>query len=224
MNIRRSITTVVVALIAIVIAQQAFAFVPWNNPNGTATYFDWFNGGSDTGLFGSPLLTNGGTSFTFFPQNFRAQSTDGASAQTSDRLQVMLVAHPGRVFGQIRIQEFGDYGILNTGQVSATGGLFLTDLNSGNTLTDTLVTNPVSPISSGQGNWTGNVAIDLTTQFPEWTSMMVVLDNNLLAISIPGSTTFIEKKVTGAVVITPEIPEPAAGLLLLIGLAALRRR
>jgi hypothetical protein len=96
------------------------AFQYWSNRNGVADGFYWQNGGSDKGLFGNPTLV-GGNVFQFSPTNFRAESIDGRSAITSDRLQFDLIADPGKEIKSIKITESGDYGILFEGKVSASG-------------------------------------------------------------------------------------------------------
>ena len=105
------------------------AFVYWGGgmKDGSATAFDWFNGGSDNGLFGDPVLV-GGNTFVFTPQNFRADSLDGVSGTAADRLKVTLVAKPGQMITGIRITEFGDYGITGNGEVRISGGLFMTNM------------------------------------------------------------------------------------------------
>lgn len=202
---------------------SAQAFVPWSNPNGSGNFFDWANGGSDNGLYGDPTLVNGDT-FVFFPQQFRAESSDGVSDVINDRLQFELIAHTNFMFTGIEINEFGDYGVFNEGQVSAEASLFVTDLNLFRVEQDNMVTTPPSPITSGAGDWTGHAFADLTKDPPEWTRIMVVLDNNLVAISVPGSSTYIEKKVLGGGVYIRIIPAPGTLGIATLGLLALSRR
>lgn len=214
----------------------AIAFVPWTpgpggqvGSSGSASFFNWSDGGSDNGLFGSPRLIN--DNFVFFPSGFRAQSVGGAPSLVGDRLQVRLTAHTDRYFSQIRILEFGDYGILGGGQVDVNGAMFVTNMSTGAVLTDTLVTTPAMPISTpgaASGSWTSVTLVDLPDPgqpgFP-WTDIFVVLDNNLFAVSTPGGAAFIEKKVVGTGIIIEIIPSPGPlALLGLAGLAAARRR
>ncbi len=204
-------------------AGSAQAFVPWSNPTGTAGFFDWSGGGSDFGLFGSPVVV-GGDTFVFFPSAFRAESVGGGSTITYDRLEFEVTAHANFSFSDIRITEYGDYGIVGSGSVEAGGTLFVTDLSGGGgTLTDNLVTSPASPITSGIGNWSGTAGVDSSA----WgsTRMRVVMNNNLVAISIGNSVVWIEKKVSGSAVSVQIVPTPGSlALLGLGGLAAVRRR
>lgn len=208
----------------IVSAGSALAFVPWTNDSGTADFFDWTGGGSDFGLFGDPTLV-GGDTFVFFPSDFRAESIDGADANTNDRMEFELIAHPGFDFSEIQITEIGDYGIAGTGEVQADGLLAVTDLDLFRSETDILSTNPAFPVTSGSGEWTGEMSVDLTQDPPAWNHIMVVVRNNLIAISTPGSTTFIQKDVMGGAVAVRIVPSPGTlGLFGLGGLALIRRR
>lgn len=202
------------------LSSPAQALIYWTNKDGTANGFDWSNGGSDHGLFGNPMLI-GGNTFTFFPSNFRAQSTNGAADIKADRVEVCLSAHTGYVITGLHITEYGDYGILTQGMVSVSGTMFLTNLDAFDVRYDSFSSTPASPISQGQGTWSAQVGVDNI----EWTNFKVVLDNNLMAISNPGSTTFIQKKVVGEAVaielICEPIPEPTTIMLLTIGTAAL---
>ena len=114
------VAAVIVLLLQWSYSSTASAFVFWSNQNGTATHFDWSNGGSNNGLFGDPTLV-GGNSFVFTPADFRAESFDGVSDSVSDRMEVELTAHPEWKFTEIRITEGGDYGILIDGSVSVGG-------------------------------------------------------------------------------------------------------
>ncbi|MDW8263643.1 MAG: hypothetical protein RMJ35_14030, partial [Phycisphaerales bacterium] len=81
------------AVLGLAVAANALP-VPWSNPSGTVPgLFSWSNGQSDNGLFGSPIVS--GTSFTFFPTNFRAVSSNGVAQTTSDRLSFQIDVAPG---------------------------------------------------------------------------------------------------------------------------------
>ncbi len=200
------------------------AFVLWDNSSGVADYFTWSNGGSDNGLFGSPLLV-GGNTFVFFPADFRAESAGGGQSTASDRLVVDLHAKPGVAFTAVQITEYGDYGIVGSGSVALTGALQLTDLNGGGQLGAALQTNPVFPVSSGNGAWSAAATVDVSSEFPEWTDLRFELQNDLLAVSDgQGSVAYIQKKVLGSAVAITFIPEPSALGLVLLGCTLLRRR
>jgi hypothetical protein len=210
------------------VAGQAMAFVPWSNPNGSGSFFDWANGGSDLGLFGSPVVA--GDTFIFSPHDFRAQSSNGVPGESHDRLQFDLIAHTPNAFQGVQITELGDYGLFGpnppgqNGQVSATGTMFVTNLDVFQTLTGNLVTSPGSPITSGNGEWSGTAGVNISPPLPQgWSHMRIVLNNNLIALSVNGSLTFIEKKNAGVVIRILPAPGSAA-ILGVAGLVALRRR
>jgi hypothetical protein len=198
-------------------ATSAMAWVPWVNDNGSGSFFNWSNGGSDNGYFGSPILV-GGDTFVFFPSNFRAESSQGVGnpTQRSDRLSVLLEAFSGRVFDSITITEIGDWGINNGGEVRADLGLFVSNLGGPGLQTDT---GSFSSNTDGFSTWTISAGVNGLG----WDRVGLVLNNDLIAISGADGASFIEKKVTGAVIIT--VPTPGSlALLGAAGLAAFRRR
>ncbi len=206
---------------AMALSGSAFAFVPWANTNGSAAFFNWSGGGSDTGLFGSPVLV-GGDTFVFFPSGFRAESSGGVAGAAYDRLEVQLDAHAGFSFSDIRITEYGDYGVVGTGQVAASGTLFVTDLATFNVYTDNLLTNPGSPITSGIGNWSGTAGVNIASA--NATSLRIVLNNNLFAVTDGNSVAWIEKKVSGQAVGIQIIPTPGSVVVAGFGVLAIARR
>lgn len=210
------------------LAGAAHAFVPWTNPNGNGSFFTYAGGGSANGLFGDPTLI-GGNTFNFTPQNFIASSVNGVAASVPDTLQVTLTANAGNRFTQIRVDEFGDWGIQGIGQVQASGTETINDLiNSRGPAFGPLIFNPLMPINTpGSGTWTGSRVIDLTSIVgPDWTSVTFILTNTLQASSQAGSSAFIRKLVVGGPAITIHVmPTPGATALLAMGgLFAARRR
>ena len=203
-----------VAAVALLSISAVQANILWSQSSGTADYFDWQNGQSLYGLFGDPTLV-GGNTLVFFPSNFRAESVNGQSDSVSDILEFELIAHSGFSFQDIRITEYGDYGILGTGQVQVTGGLSVTNMNTMDTLTSGLTANPSMPVTSGQGEWEALSQIDILPA--DWTHIKITLENNMLAISGCDSAAFIQKKVLGNAIAIQIIPEPATVAMLSIG-------
>lgn len=218
---------IVTGACALVLAPtSALAFVPWSNPSGSGAWFTWSNGGSATGQFGSPTLV-GGDTFLFSPAGFRAQSAGGGSASISDTLEFDLDAGAGAYFSQIAISELGDYGVIGAagGSVSASGMLTVNDRASSASFSGALVTTPGAPITSGTGSWQGTATATLPGLSNPLTRIHVRLTNDLVAISVPGSIAFIEKKVVGSSVALQILPAPSSlALLGLGGLAVSRRR
>jgi len=190
------------------------AIVLWSISKGSASFFDWANGQSDNGLYGDPTLV-GGDTLVFFPTGFRAESFNGVTSKVSDRLQFELVAHAGFSFDNILISEFGDYGVFGEGTVRNTGQLFVQNLDSSTTLSDTLSTDPASPITSGQGTFTAEAQVYIDQA--DWAHIRITLENNLLAMTSPGSAAFIEKKTIGDAIAIQIIPEPATISLISFG-------
>jgi len=213
-------------LSAVALPQFAAGFVYWSNSSGDADFFTWTNGGSDNGLYGDPFLVSGNT-FVFFPEYFKAISSGGGTTEVIDRLVVDLHAKTNQVFTGIQITEYGDYGITGTGSVSLTGDLCLSNLGSGTPLcAGSLTTDPVFPQTSGYGDaWTATAGVDLSAEYPEWTDLTFELTNDLVAISVgEHSSAYIQKNVLGSAIEITFLPEPATLGLLLLGLAAARRR
>jgi hypothetical protein len=222
LNVNRWMTGVATAIggLLLVAGQAIAAPIPWSNPSGMTSSFTWSNGQSDNGLFGNPTVV--GDALVFFPSNFKAVSTNGTAANTSDRLSFDIMMKPEFIANGFEVQEFGDYSILGTGAVQASGGLFVTNLNAPvTTVSDTLHTTPLMPIVTGSGNWSGNEHVNLDG----WVKFHVTLDNVLQATSGPASASQIEKKVVQGIIIKAIVPEPATFSLLALagGMLALRR-
>jgi hypothetical protein len=205
--------------------------VPWSNPSGTVPgVFSWSNGQSDNGLFGSPIVS--GTSFTFFPTNFRATSNNGVPQTTTDRLFFQVDVAPGAAdLNGVIVNELGDYSITNGGTVSAETFLFVTNLDlpvnpPSNPLVSQASSNPNFPLVVAQpGNQNGTWVQTASQPLPSgWRRITIVLNNVLQAATPQGGTATIEKKV-GGITITL-VPEPGMISAAIAGLGALmiRRR
>jgi hypothetical protein len=172
------------------------------------------------GLYGAPTHL-GGDEIYFFPLNFKAESENGGSQNTSDLLQMMLVATGENLIERVRIQEFGNY-TMSGSVASATvhGSLTTTVLGGpGGSIIDDFVYNYALPGDSS-GVYNGFVEIEL----PSPAAMVqLTFDNTLTAESGSGSTSEIQKQVGDAAItltVNPDpVPIPSAILLLLSGLA-----
>lgn len=208
---------------------SAFASVPWSNPSGNASFFSWANGQNATGLFGSPTLV-AGTTFQFFPSNFVATSSNGgAPVNATDTLSVDLFAEPGFQFESIMISEGGSYAVNGPagGSVSATGLVDIDEIGGPRTANGSIAYSPSFPQTAGSGAWTGSTIIDLLALSGgvPFTQIHLEFTNNLIAVSVAGSTSTIEKTFVGLPVAITLIPTPGTmGLLAFGGLLAARRR
>jgi len=196
----------------------AHANIMWDNSSGSATLFDWANGQSVNGFYGSPEVV-GGDTFVFTPSNFYAQSLDGLANTASDTLEFELIAHSGFNFSQIAISAYGDYFILGTGEVSATGSLSVQNLDTHALLYDRFTT---STITSGQDTW--SAAAQLSIDDEGWKHLKVSLDTRLFAWADLGSAAFIQEKVLGDQIAVQIIPEPATVATLALGLLLVSRK
>jgi hypothetical protein len=218
------LATLVIAAVFSMVASTAQAAL-WTNSAGSTAFFSWSNGGSDNGLFGSPVVS--GNKFIFSPANFLARSQNGNAVTTSDRLFVDITITPGFQFGGLSISESGDYAILGGGSVQATGAMFVTNLQTGTVASAVMNTNPSMPISAAgaaSGLWSGTMGVQLPDAV---TTIRLVINNILQATSSPTGTAQIEKKTFGSdIVVELFIPEPGT-ITALVGLGGLllaRRR
>ena len=215
----------VIVITNLLFTSLSFGFISWDNPSGSATNFNWANGGSDVNLFGSPTLV-GGNTLVFSPSNFRAESSDGDSCSISDILSFELIAHPGLSFQGISITEYCDYQIIGNGLVNISGSLSVENPASNNILSDSLVSNPGMPlVGSGYVDDSSVTTAQVNINQPDWTSINVTLQNDLLAITYAnGSVAWIQKKALGTSIAIQIIPEPATIALLGIGSLTFIRR
>ncbi|GEM_PF-1120261 len=219
------------ALLGIASAANA-AFVPWTTPAGTVPgLFTYSGGGSQDGLFGNPIIN--GSSFTFFPQNFKALTSGANAGHADSRLSFQIDVAPGAidVLG-ITVNELGDYAINNGGSVQAFASLFVTNLQipidpfgvpaNPQMGSQTFSRNLAAPAQE-TGQWTLQVVRTLPNG---WRSVRIDLDN-ILDASVPSaaSTALIEKKIAG-ITVTINVPEPTSIGAALVGMGALviRRR
>ena len=208
-------------------ANSAHALVAWTNSSGSGTGFSWANGGSTNGLYGDPSLV-GGNTLLFFPNAFRAESSNGVTDTITDTIFVDIISGPGQEITAISINEFGDWAINASGQIDINASLTVIDLNNPlRQANDTMAVNPGSIITTpGSGSWDGSVMIDLSAIVGDaWTWIHIELSNTLTAQSSTGTSSFVEKKVAGAGIQMTVIPAPGAATLLGLGtLLATRRR
>jgi hypothetical protein len=234
-----------VALVAF--APGANAFVSWQanaqtgqvGPSGQNSILGWSGGGSDNGLFGSPVVT-ADTFFFIANNNFSAVAFDGGTQTTADSLRVHVYGVNGNAFSQIVFESTGDYQVFGQGSsVNIGGSMSVTDSNSSASATDSFHATTDNPHpggqnfpqfdTTGQGNsdsWHGYSMIDFAASgLGPLTAIDLVFSNNLVAVTMPGSNASIANLPNSEGSFSLQlIPAPSAGLGLLAGLGVLSRR
>lgn len=189
---------------ALLMAASGVQAALWTNSNGATSNFTWTNGQNDNGLFGDPTVEP--TGFTFAPNNFIASSSNGSgeNAIKSDRLEVTVTATPasGGIKG-VNFGELGDYTIFNGGGVFVHAYVLVQILDPGwtgvsNYSSILTSTTPAMPVFGGagqavNGEWTGEASVTFDGKVAQ--KIRIVLNNVLQAVSNPGGTALIQKKL-----------------------------
>ena len=213
----------------------------------TGSNFDLVYDDTKLGLFGAPSVA--GNNIFFTPNNFKAESLNGAGIVTSNSTinGMQLVAKNGFRFGSIDLTEFGDYLMRGpesfvsvSGQLRAFDGANFAATNTAASLIVSANT-PLTIIDGLNHDWQGSASITNTTAskfgLTGWLSsaniVNITVENLLTAYTEAGpgpEQAFIEKKAIGVgLIVTSAVPEPgvwsslSAGLFLL-GLMATRRK
>ena len=228
--------------IALLIASPAQAAIQ----TITGTDFDLVYDDTKLGLFGAPGLS--GANIFFTPNNFKAESLNGAGIVTSNSTVngLQLVAKNGFQFGSITLTEFGDYLMRDadsfvsvSGQLRAFDGANFIATNTASSLVVSSST-PLNIIDGANHDWQASASITNATASKSgltgWLSnskvVNVTVENLLTAYTEIGpgpEQAFIEKKAVGVGLVVSAIPEPSvwsslsAGLFLL-GLMSTRRK
>jgi len=201
--------------------------------------------GDSLPLFGTPFVS--ANSIDFNPVGFDAEASGaGGSDDTGARLTFSVEAHAGSAISNITFSEAGDTTLSGAGtdatstKVTANGTLTISEVDGA------AITPVVRPIaltftpsggdygltSDGGGlpifhtPWTGSLAVNvgqiLTMAGVPYsfgaTELSVDLVNTLEARSQSGTDALINKHDFGGISITVNIPEPASGVLLGVGL------
>jgi hypothetical protein len=213
----------------------------------TGTNFDLVYDDTKLGLFGAPSLA--GNNIFFTPNNFKAESLNGAGIATTNSTinGMQLVAKNGFQFGSIDLTEFGDYLMRDAesfvsvnGQLRAFDGANFAATNTSASLIVSSTT-PLNIIDGFNHDWLAAASITNATASKSgltgWLSnasvVNITVENLLTAYTEAGlgpEQAFIEKKAIGVgLVVTSAVPEPgvwsslSAGLFLL-GMMASRRK
>lgn len=227
-----------------------YAGVSESNTEGTGG-----DDGMTAELFGAPSGVTG-NAIDFNPTDFVAESQGGGADIVDGQLSFMVVAKDGKVVDNIRFTEAGDTTLAGSPSTDATLSVVTMELFIDVVEIDgSPVGQPINiqadmtftpsdgdfflNTDSGGGffyqtDWSGLLDLDigdeLTAQNIDFvagaTKLNVTLDNTLTAVSIDGTSSFIKKKDFDGLIVTTNIPEPTAAVLLGLGVlaAAARRR
>jgi hypothetical protein len=149
------------------------AATSWTSPAGVGDGITYSGGQTQNGLFTSSSPTTSGNLFLFFPASFKA--TD-SQPNISDTLSFVVTADPGKALARISAGLSGDWSILGSGNVSATGNLKVTNLSTSAVLSQSLSFSPTFPTSADFGTFSGSGFIDLPAG---WTNAKVELTADL---------------------------------------------
>lgn len=209
--------SLILLLTQLFLVSCACALQYWDEKDGSTGAFAWKNGGSETGLFGNPVVV--GNTFKFHAVDFNSVSKNGVRTFLTDTLQFDIFALDGRKIQGIKITESGRYEVNGQGFVSANGMISLTNKDPYEKQSASFVTDITMPITQGSGTWHGLAEINNIA----WSEIHVVITGNLIAFSRPGSETFISLTELGATngidIEILLIPEPAT--LTIFGLSGL---
>jgi len=176
-------------------------------------------------LFGAP--THVADKLMFFPTMFAASASNGAFDSAAGTLTMHIKADVGYYLDLIDLSEIGDCTLLGIGYASADvyGLLGVTDVTPGThgSLGTLLAVDPAPPYWSPSFTpFTGGAQIDLSGL--NITEVALAFNDTLEAYSSMGTSAFIQKKAFAIEVTSVPVPEPASGLLLLMGGFALLTR
>ncbi|MCC7204230.1 MAG: PEP-CTERM sorting domain-containing protein [Phycisphaeraceae bacterium] len=196
-----------------------------------------FGGGSEVGfldvtettttadpepLYGAPTLISPGV-LHFNPLLFVADAPAGDT--TGSLLTMTITAPEGEYLSTISIAEIGDYATLGVGAVvqAMFGAIIAQGPGTANVITtaDDAWHSSLAPgFMFGHGFWTLDGVIDLSQYEVE--SVVLTLDNNLLAAAPAEAASYIQKK--GLTITVTHVPEPATLFLLGAGTVLLAHR
>ncbi|MCC7406564.1 MAG: PEP-CTERM sorting domain-containing protein [Phycisphaeraceae bacterium] len=163
-------------------------------------------------LYGAPTLIGPGV-LHFNPLVFVADAPPGDT--TGSLLTLTITAPEGEYLSSIAIHELGDYATLGVGAVvqASFEAILAEGPGTANVITtaDDVWHSSLAPgFMLGHGFWTLDGVVDLSQY--EVSSVVLSLDNNLLAVAPSDAASFIQKK--GLTITVTHVPEPATLFLL----------
>ncbi len=187
-------------------------------------------------LYGAPSAGAGNVMMFPLP-SFTASASDDASDLTGGAVEFTFDADPGKLIGTMSIFESGSYSVSQGGAVSAAGTLtvrYFDELAQAFVLLADPIHMVVSPggipapgdmfpvDGPGTGTWLGAALIDFADLGIETSSIIVAMDNTLVASALAGGSATISKDAL--TINTTIIPEPASLVLMGLGLLMFAKR
>jgi hypothetical protein len=236
---------------ALVSAAGLASATPINHGNRAGVTVDFLNITEDSNtdpvppaLFGSPTVSV--DSLVFNPVSFGASAQNGSFDITDGTLTTRIDARPGFTIPSFNITERGDYTLAGSGTAATNAtvslSIFITVLEVNDVPINAQSFSGYAGTFSPSGGtydlvndagvlvqWNGSATVNIDAALASRgimgsaTSVIVTINNQLLAFSQPGTVAFIKKKDIGGVIIT--VPTP--GAMALVGAGALmasRRR
>ena len=196
---------------------------------GDNIIYEYDDGGGNTAALaalGQPTLI--GDTVRFLPQNFRAESGNGQGPVTENATFVFdsVRAINGAPIADVEVNEFGDYEIIEDGNVGVDLFLTATDNDNAANFVFSDESFDANGDSGGLQPWSISNVINPASEFSgPVTDFALSIQNTLTAnTSETGENAWVEKKLTFT---TTVVPLPAAAWLLgsaLVGLVLVARR
>ncbi len=175
-----------------------------------------------TGLYKQGELSGSLDTVYFWPNTFSATSGGGA-VTTQASLVLNFTIKPGFVFDTLWFTEGGDYSLFGDSQVGVATGVEAVNAATSASASLNLSSGSLFSQTGGSTDW--ELGGSLTSaDLGAAQSFTLTLDNTLTA-DATGGLGYIQKTYAGFRVLTQRaepatVPEPASGLLLLVGAAA----
>lgn len=186
-----------------------------------ADSFDVTYDSENVGLFGTPQVS--GNSLSFNPVNFSVLSNTQTVNLTNSTVNLIITPHAKSAISAINFEERGDYYLRGeTAFVEVAGQLRIRNMDDVFAESTASITSTQAMDQQGRHDWTATAMLDASTGNwkPAATSVMLTIENLLIAGAAPGQLAFLEKKFVGGLldIQTVSTPLPSALILLLSAL------
>lgn len=192
------------------------ALITLNADRFSVTYDD-----AQTGLYGQGFLSGSLDTLYFQPSAFSALS-GGGPASTLASLQLSFTINPGYTFAGLNFAESGHYFLFGSGTVGVDGSLQAVNADTAASVILSLAPGVPPDVPGNSISWEATGSFGSGLGVPQ--TLLITLDNELLANAPAGELSFIQKTYVGfqvvAVAEPASVPEPSSWVLLLVGMLA----